>query len=75
MGDIVQAGQQIAAVANNGHSSAPHLHFQVQDSPASSNAERTCAMRFRNVYITRSGPWPWGSTRELRTGDLVRSRG
>jgi hypothetical protein len=75
VGDIVHRGQQLAAVGNNGHSSAPHLHFQVQDSPAGSNADRTYPTLFRNVHITRSGPWPWGDTREIRTGDLVRARG
>ncbi len=75
VGDTVHRGQQLAAVGNNGHSSAPHLHFQVQDSPAGSNADRTYPMLFRNVHITRSGPWPWGDTRELRTGDLIRARG
>ena len=28
-------------------------------------------MVFRNVHITRGGAWPWGDSRELRTGDLV----
>ena len=73
VGDSVH-GQQLAAVGNNGHSSAPHLHFQVQDSPAGSNADRTYPMLFRDVHITRSGPWPWGDTGDLRTGDLIRSR-
>ena len=74
VGDSVHRGQQLAAVGNNGHSSAPHLHFQVQDSPAGSNADRTYPMLFRDVHITRSGPWPWGDTGDLRTGDLIRSR-
>jgi pimeloyl-ACP methyl ester carboxylesterase len=25
----------------------------------------------RDVHITRGGPWPWGDSREVRTGDLV----
>ena len=75
VGDVVRRGQQLAAVGNNGHSSAPHLHLQVQDTPAGSNADRTYPMRFRNVQISRGGPWPWGDSRELRTGDLVRASG
>ena len=33
IGDRVRRGQPLAAVGNNGHSSEPHLHLQVQDSP------------------------------------------
>ena len=73
VGDVVRRGQPIAAVGNNGHSSAPHLHLQVQDSPAGMDAERTYPMAFDNVQITRGGAWPWGDSRELRTGDLVRA--
>ena len=75
VGDVVRRGQQLAAVGNNGHSSAPHLHMQVQDSPAGSDADRTYLMVFRNVQIIRGGPWPWGDSRALRTGDLLRAPG
>jgi murein DD-endopeptidase MepM/ murein hydrolase activator NlpD len=71
VGDDVRRGQPLAAVGNNGHSSQPHLHLQVQDSPASMDAERTYPMVFRNVDVTRGGPWPGGLSGELRTGDLV----
>jgi hypothetical protein len=74
VGDVVRRGQPIAAVGNNGHTNAPHLHLQVQDSPAGTeDADRTYPMLFRNVHITRGGAWPWGDSRELRTGDLVRT--
>ena len=74
-GGRVRRGQPLAAVGNNGHSSEPHLHLQVQDSPAGMDAERTYPMVFRNVHITRGGAWPWGDSRELRTGDLVQALG
>jgi murein DD-endopeptidase MepM/ murein hydrolase activator NlpD len=73
VGDAVRRGQPLAAVGNNGHSSQPHLHLQVQDTPAGSDAARTYPMVFRNVDIDRGGAWPWPDIRELRTGDLVRS--
>ena len=75
VGDVVRRGQPLAAVGNNGHSNEPHLHLQVQDSPAGADADRTYPMVFRNVHITRGGAWPWGDSRELRTGDLVRALG
>jgi len=75
VGDVVQRGQPLAAVGNNGHSNEPHLHLQVQDSPAGADADRTYPMVFRNVDITRGGAWPWGDSREPRTGDLVRALG
>ena len=75
VGDVVRRGQPIAAVGNNGHSNEPHLHLQVQDSPAGADADRTYPMVFRNVDITRGGAWPWGDSREPRTGDLVRTLG
>ncbi len=75
VGDSVVSGQLLAAVGNNGNSSQPHLHLQVQDSPADMNAERTYPMVFRNVDIARGGPWPWGVDGELRLGDLVKGSG
>ena len=77
VGDVVRRGQPIAAVGNNGHSSQPHLHIHVVDHPEGENVpgQRTYVMVFRNVQITRGGAWPWGDSRELRTGDLVRAVG
>lgn len=75
VGDVVQRGQSLAAVGNSGHSNEPHLHLQVQDSATGIDADRTYPMVFRNVEIIRGGAWPWGDSRELRTGDLVRAVG
>lgn len=75
VGEIVRRGQPLAAVGNNGHSNEPHLHMQVQDSAAGSDADRTYPVVFRNVHITRAGASPWGDSGELRTGDLVRALG
>jgi murein DD-endopeptidase MepM/ murein hydrolase activator NlpD len=56
VGDLVPQGQQLAAVGNNGHSSAPHLHVHVQDTPSADvPADRTYPMHFRDVEITRGG--------------------
>jgi hypothetical protein len=71
VGDVVRSGQPVAAVGNNGNSLEPHLHLQVQDSPASTDADRTYPMVFRDADISRGGVWPFGDSREPRTGDLV----
>ena len=74
VGDVVRQGQPLAAVGNTGNTNEPHLHLQIQDSPsAREDADRTYPMVFRNVHIIRGGAWPWGDTRALRTGDLVRA--
>jgi murein DD-endopeptidase MepM/ murein hydrolase activator NlpD len=72
--DVVRRGQLLAAVGNTGNTNEPHLHLQVQDSPSGgTDADRTYPMVFRNVTLTRAGAWPWGDSRELRTGDLVQA--
>jgi hypothetical protein len=71
VGDVVRSGQPVAAVGNNGNSLEPHLHLQVQDSPASTDADRTYPIVLRDVEISRAGVWPFGDSREPRTGDLV----
>jgi hypothetical protein len=72
VGDIVRRGQVLAAVGNNGHSNEPHLHLQVQDSAAAADAPGTDPFVLTDASIVRGGPWPWGDSREPRTGDLVR---
>ena len=72
VGDVVRRGQVLAAVGNNGHSNEPHLHLQVQDSPVAADAPGTDPFVFDDASLVRGGPWPWGDSREPRTGDLVR---
>ena len=72
VGDVVRRGQVLAAVGNNGHSNEPHLHLQVQDSPVGADAPGTDPFVFDDASIDRGGAWPWGDSREPRTGDLVR---
>lgn len=72
----MRRGQPLAAVGNSGNTNEPHLHMQVQGSPSgTTDADQTYPMVFRGVRITRAGAWPWGDSRELRTGDLVRAGG
>lgn len=75
VGELVRRGQPLAAVGNSGHTNEPHLHLQVQDSRAGTDADRTYPMAFRHVFITRGGAWPWGPSGEPRTGDLVQRQG
>lgn len=71
VGDDVQTGDQLAAVGNSGHTNEPHLHMQVQDSRALSDAEHTYPMSFRNLQVTRGTPWPWRGEGILRSGDTI----
>jgi murein DD-endopeptidase MepM/ murein hydrolase activator NlpD len=52
VGDVVNSGQPLAAVGNNGHSIEPHLHLQVQDSPTGADADHIHPMVFCHVEIT-----------------------
>jgi hypothetical protein len=51
VGDIVDAGQHIANVGNNGHSSAPHLHVEV------------AATTGRNWFDRLTVPYLWDNNR------------
>ena len=69
VGDDVRRGQPLAAVGNNGHSNEPHLHLQVQDSPAGADAGITYPMVFRNVHVTRGGYWATSGRQSARSRD------
>lgn len=53
-GEHVRAGQQISRCGHSGHSTAPHLHFQLQDGPDFHTAIGL-PIRFQNFERTRPG--------------------
>ncbi|WGW05995.1 M23 family metallopeptidase [Tropicibacter oceani] len=67
-GQRVQAGQQIAAVGNSGHSTEPHLHFQLQDR-ASGFACLGLPLRFVDALVLE-GPEA-GAPGLLHEGQIV----
>jgi murein DD-endopeptidase MepM/ murein hydrolase activator NlpD len=46
VGDTVKVGQQIGLVGNSGHSSAPHLHFEVHERGGRDNATAVDPVKF-----------------------------
>jgi hypothetical protein len=74
-GELVQGGQQIAAVGDSGNSLWPHLHFQIQDSPDLDQQARTVPVVFRDVVLIRSGRETTPSEADLRRGDRIRRIG
>jgi Peptidase family M23 len=48
-GDVVKRGEPLAKCGNSGNTSAPHVHMQIQSSPAFARDVRTFPMAFRNV--------------------------
>ncbi len=79
VGDQVQAGDMIGRCGNSGHSLEPHLHMQVQDTPASNNHHNrgdgdSIAFRFDNITHIRDGNETTDQTSLFRRNDRVRTQ-
>ena len=79
VGDSVQAGDIVGHCGNSGHSLEPHLHVQVQDSPASNNHHNrgdgdSIAFRFDNITHIRDGNETDDQASLFRRNDRIRTR-
>lgn len=78
VGQQVRAGDVIGRCGNSGHSLEPHLHMQVQDTPASINHHRrgdgdSIPFRLSDIAHLRDGAEATEQTSLLRRNDRVRA--
>ncbi len=78
VGQQVRAGDIIGRCGNSGHSLEPHLHLQVQDTPASNNYHHrgdgdSIPFRFSDVTHLRDGAETTVQTSLLRRNDRGRT--
>ncbi len=77
-GEVVRRGQILGRVGNSGRSSIPHLHFQVQLSPAigapttpSELMHYTCVENGKVLYFTHGCPVKGQKIKALETDSMV----
>jgi len=71
-GDVVKAGQTVAAVGNSGTSMFPHLHYQLMDGPTfSSEGVPSAFAGLTRLRGDKRSPLPAGA---IDSGDVVESR-
>jgi hypothetical protein len=70
-GREVRSGEQIGRVGHTGDSTAPHLHFQLMDSPDVVTAHGIPAA-FRRLEVERDGRWEAAEAVIPRRSDRVR---
>lgn len=73
VGDRVELGAKLGRCGNNGNSSEPHLHFQIQNGPL---FEDSWGLRtvFKGAKVSRSEKTMEPDTDRFLRGDLVRAR-
>ena len=73
-GEIVRSGHVLGRVGHTGNSTAPHLHFQLMDSPDLMRAKGVpCA--FRSYEVMRDGGWERVENGVPRKVDRIRYPG
>jgi murein DD-endopeptidase MepM/ murein hydrolase activator NlpD len=73
-GQIVRSGDVLGRVGHTGNSTAPHLHFQLMDSPDLMRAKGVpCA--FRSYEVMRNGAWERVENGVPRKVDRIRYQG
>lgn len=71
-GQVVRSGELVGRVGHTGNSTAPHLHFQLMDSPDLMTA-RGIPCAFRRLELERDGRWEPAESVIPRRVDRIRS--
>jgi murein DD-endopeptidase MepM/ murein hydrolase activator NlpD len=70
LGQSLKRGQVLGLCGNSGHSSEPHLHFQLQDGPLFESSWGVEAI-FENVSVMRGGSQQTIAKYRFLKGDII----